>query len=417
MIPMEGRRRWWGHVFPSAEEQATLDEIELPPAFRTGTRVLALVVTAVAIVGSLAYDDGDDRVNVVMVVATAFPWMLGLLGVELHRLVFAAMVLLPTATLAAARAIDGSTPQVDSPVSSSFCEQFALFLILLMLVDFIVDTNATQVVVAASGAYLAVLLQFVARGDTFNLAVWSLGVTLMIVAGMGLRVCVLAIIEARDLRAAQAASEERRQIARDVHDVVAHTLAVTMLHVTAARMAVLRSAPTEAVESLEEAERSGRASLSDVRRIVRLLRAVDDPPTALDAAQPDVTDIPTLVDGYRSAGLDVAMTLVGSTERVSPALGLTVYRVAQEALANAARHGDGTAALELLVVDGEVRLNVSNAAMGTRAGSRGSGLTGMEERVAATGGQIDVGQRNARWVVRARLPLAAAAATGAGAEA
>lgn len=143
--------------------------------------------------------------------------------------------------------------------------------------------------------------------------------------------------------------------------------------------------------------------------MVRLLRAHDEPAPALDAAQPDLTDIHQLVDAYRAAGLDVPMTHAGSTERVSPAMGLTVYRVAQEALANAARHGDGTATLDLRITDREVDLNISNVAADTDADTptrpRGSGITGMQERVAASGGEIDVGPRNGQWVVHARLPL------------
>jgi signal transduction histidine kinase len=415
---MNQRRRWWEWLFPTAEEEAQLEDLVIPRSFQTGTKVVALVVAFVSIAGDLTYDNGNDWVNVGLMVATVLPWALALARIPLPRQLFTTMVLLPTASLAVAHIVIDDTVRWIPIDVESYSEQFAMFLVLLMLVDFIIDTDRRATIVAFAGSYLTVVLRFVASSNSFDLAIWSLGVTLMLLAGIGLRVCTLAIIDARDLRATKVAANERRRIARDVHDVVAHTLAVTMLHVTAARMAVLRSARADALEALEEAERSGRASLSDVRRMVRLLRSDNEPTPALDAAQPDLTDIAQLVDAYRAAGLDVPMTHTGSTERVSPAIGLTVYRVAQEALANAARHGDGTATLDLKITDHQVHLNISNVATDTPTSPRGSGITGMQERVAASGGQIDVGPRNGHWVVHARLPLdAATSGAGTGAEA
>jgi signal transduction histidine kinase len=223
--------------------------------------------------------------------------------------------------------------------------------------------------------------------------------------------------------AQQAAVEERRRVARDIHDVVAHTLAVTMLHITAARMAVRRSAPREAEEALEEAERHGRASLADVRRIVRLLRTGDSTPT--DAPQPSLADVPALVGGYSAAGLPVELRFTGTAERVSPAAGLAIYRVLQEALANAARHGTGRATVDVEVTGDEIVLTVANpitsdaseppadlpgddaatAMIDGRRTAAGSGVLGMRERVAAARGTLDIGLRNGRWVVHARVPV------------
>jgi predicted TIM-barrel fold metal-dependent hydrolase len=114
-----------------------------------------------------------------------------------------------------------------------------------------------------------------------------------------------------------------------------------MLHITAARMAVRRSSPGDAEEALAEAERHGRASLADIRRIVRVLR---DDQTALDPAQPGLADIEALAESYRAAGLPVRLSLT-VPEDAGTAAQLAVYRVLQEALANAARHGSGEVAL------------------------------------------------------------------------
>jgi signal transduction histidine kinase len=215
------------------------------------------------------------------------------------------------------------------------------------------------------------------------------------------------VIAAREQLAWQQAAEERRRIARDVHDVVAHTLAVTMLHVTAARMAVKRSEPGAAEEALEEAERQGRASLADVRRIVRLLRADDT--GELDAAQPGLSDVDALIEGYRQAGLPVAFT--GSIEHspLSANAELALFRVLQEALTNAARHGSGETAVELRGDRNGVSLRIENPLRHPPARRNpGSGLIGMKERIAAAGGSLDAGAVNGRWVVNALLPAGAA---------
>jgi signal transduction histidine kinase len=185
-----------------------------------------------------------------------------------------------------------------------------------------------------------------------------------------------------------------------VHDVVAHTLAITMLHITAARMAVRRSSPGDAEEALAEAERHGRASLADIRRIVRVLR---DDQTALDPAQPGLADIEALAESYRAAGLPVQLSLT-VPEDAGTAAQLAVYRVLQEALANAARHGSGPATVDLSVRGGSVTLRVRNPVPGEVAPGRGSGLIGMRERITAAGGTIDAGVRDGSWVVRAVVP-------------
>ncbi len=204
-----------------------------------------------------------------------------------------------------------------------------------------------------------------------DVVTWHVVIALGVVAGYAVRFsheANAAVIAAREALAWQAA-EERRRVARDVHDVVAHTLAVTMLHITGARMAMNRGAPDVAVDALEEAERQGRSSLADIRRIVRLLRV--DEGTTFDGPQPGLDDIGALVDGYRTAGLAVDLSVAIERTRSSAVAELVLYRVLQEALTNAARHGHGGATVQLEVSDTALQLRVENpvrpAAHPTRA--------------------------------------------------
>ena len=134
--------------------------------------------------------------------------------------------------------------------------------------------------------------------------------------------------------AQQALLAERRRIARDVHDFVGHGLAAVMLQVTSARH-VLRRDTDAAEEALRSAEEVGRRSMQELRRTVTLLRSDDEAGVA--APVPTASEIPALVDQARAGGLAVELQRE-ETSRGSPSVGLALYRIAQEALANAARH-------------------------------------------------------------------------------
>jgi len=133
--------------------------------------------------------------------------------------------------------------------------------------------------------------------------------------------------------ASQAAAEERRRIAREVHDLIAHSLTVTMLHLTGARLTLQNDGDTEeAIAGLAEAERLGRQSLADIRRTVGLLGSANgDTPTA--PPLPGALEVDSLVQGYAAAGLAVTLQAYGEARDVSPATGLALYRIVQESLA------------------------------------------------------------------------------------
>jgi len=211
---------------------------------------------------------------------------------------------------------------------------------------------------------------------------------------------------AQETRQAQAVLEERQRIAREVHDVIAHSLSVTMLHLTAARRALEEDGADdvdEAIAALRDAERLGRQAMTDIRHTVGLLGQDGGERTA---AAPDLADVPALVEQFRAAGLDVALALHGDSSRVPPTTGLGVYRIVQESLANIAKHQPRAPATVHLDAEGTgLHLTVSNdvAAPPVRQPG-GSGLDGMRQRADLLGAAFSAGPRDGRWVVELSLP-------------
>lgn len=214
----------------------------------------------------------------------------------------------------------------------------------------------------------------------------------------------------------QAVLSERRRIARDVHDFVGHGLAAVMLQITGARH-VLRRDPAAAEEALRSAEELGRRSMQELRRTVALLRSDDEAPLA--PPLPSVGDIPVLVDDARAGGLAVELETRGNLSGVSPNVGVALYRISQEALANAARHAPGARTLlGIEAGDGHVSLvaETTGPTLGGQAMEperRRYGVVGMQERAKALGGDLVAGPTPQGWRVTCRLPLEARAPTPA----
>ncbi len=233
----------------------------------------------------------------------------------------------------------------------------------------------------------------------------------------------------RTALAEQLAAEQRREVAREVHDVVAHSLAVTMLHLTAARHALEADGDVdEAVDSLREAERIGRQAMGDIRRTVGLL----DPAGGDTRPLPGAADLPALVEEFRAAGLDVDARCEGPVGDLPPSVALAVYRVAEEALANVAKHapgarvtltveagGDGVALRAVSTPPSVGTVGAAGAGVPPReagdaaAGGhgRGRGVRGMRERVELLGGNLEAGPAGAGWEVAARIPRRPAGVT------
>jgi signal transduction histidine kinase len=206
--------------------------------------------------------------------------------------------------------------------------------------------------------------------------------------------------------AEHAAADERRRIAREVHDVIAHSLSVTLLHVTGARRALQEDRDVDdAVEALEQAEHLGRQAMADIRSTVGLL---DGAPMKI-APEPTVADITSLVDGFVRAGLTIDLDIAGPLDRVSGGIGLALYRITQESLANIAKHSpDSQSTVELAISPASAMLTIANrlpAAVGATTACEGRGLRGMRQRVELLGGTIDIGPIKDGWSVRADIPL------------
>jgi signal transduction histidine kinase len=235
-------------------------------------------------------------------------------------------------------------------------------------------------------------------------AAWMAGSTLAVSAGLLVRHerdLVAQLRLAQDGLAERARAEERNRIARDLHDVIAHTLTVSLLHVTSARLAVEHGLD-DAVSSLAEAERLGRECLDEVRTTVSMLRP--DAETARTAPPPGIGGLPVLIGQYRSAGADATYTLDGDPAVLPATTGLALYRILQESLTNAIKHAPGAStAAHLSVGTSEVVLTVDTAA---RPGTgTGFGLLNMRERAEAVGGTCAAGPGGRGWLVRAALPV------------
>ena len=209
--------------------------------------------------------------------------------------------------------------------------------------------------------------------------------------------------------AEQARTQERNRIARELHDILGHTLTVSLLHVQSARLAVEHD-PADAARALAEAERLGRECLAEVRTTVGMLRrdadgaqASEEPSTA---PLPGIDGLPALVERFRSAGADVTFTVEGDTAGLPATAGLAVYRILQEALTNAAKHAPGApTAVRLAVGAGTVTLTADSLAEpGT---GTGLGMASMRERAESLGGTCEAGPGGQGWLVRATLPLGA----------
>jgi signal transduction histidine kinase len=207
--------------------------------------------------------------------------------------------------------------------------------------------------------------------------------------------------------AEHAAADERRRIAREVHDVIAHSLSITLLHITGARRGLQQDRDIDdAVEALEQAEQLGRQAMADIRRTVGLL---DGAPMKM-TPEPSVEDIDVLVDDFVRAGMNVTLDIDGPRERVSAAVGLALYRITQESLANIAKHSpDSQSTVTLEIAPSAVTLTVLNrlpVVVAAAAVSEGRGVRGMRQRIHLLGGTIDVGPSDDGWLVRANVPLA-----------
>lgn len=209
----------------------------------------------------------------------------------------------------------------------------------------------------------------------------------------------------KELRAREAAVDERARIARELHDIVGHSVSVMVVQAGAERR-VLPPGLESTREALVQIEQTGRQALAEMRRLLGVLRRRDEPPEL--APPPGLARLETLVEGVREAGLPVDLRSEGRPVPLPPGLDLTAYRIVQEGLTNALKHA-GRASAQVLLRYGERELEIEvgdDGAGPTTFHLEGHGLAGIRERVALHGGDFEAGAGNGRgFRVRVRLPI------------
>lgn len=217
------------------------------------------------------------------------------------------------------------------------------------------------------------------------------------------------------------AALERASIAREVHDVVAHSLSVVLLNVTGARRALADGDTEDASAALGDAEHAGRAAMADIRRTIALLRTDTPGPKA---PQPGLADIEELIASLRRAGTTITVDGPGALPSVTAAGGLAAYRIVQESLSNAIRHAPGAPIAMRIATDADragtavvdragtagntvVHIEITNPLPpGQRRIGEGLGIAGMRARAEQLGGSVIAGtDQEGHWRVSARLPV------------
>jgi signal transduction histidine kinase len=209
----------------------------------------------------------------------------------------------------------------------------------------------------------------------------------------------------RDLAAREAVVEERARIARELHDAIAHNVSMMVVQAGAERR-MLNASDGTTHEVLQTIEQIGRGALNEMRRLVGMLRSDSVDPLA---PQPGLDDLSTLVAQVRDAGLVVELRIDGERRALPVGIELSAYRIVQEALTNALKHGgDAHATVDVRYGPDTLELEIIDDGRGAAVPAEGGGhgLVGMRERVAMYGGRLDAGRRqNGGFGVRVLLPI------------
>jgi signal transduction histidine kinase len=217
----------------------------------------------------------------------------------------------------------------------------------------------------------------------------------------------VALDRERDVQATAAVAEERARIARELHDVIAHSISVMGVQAGAVRR-LLAPDQREQRHALLSVEATGRQALAEMRRLLGILRSSDD---ALDnSPPPSMAGVEELVDHVREAGLPVELRVEGDPVPLAPGVDVSAYRILQEALTNALKHaGPANATVVVRYLERELQLEITDNGRGpSHNDGAGHGLVGMRERAAIYGGRLTAGPgQDAGYAVRAELPLEA----------
>lgn len=286
----------------------------------------------------------------------------------------------------------------------------AVSVVLVFVVGRYTATEGFRIGAVVTSVAAGMLVIASAAGHLDFLSVHLLTTALGLTVGYMLHAQSRALLAEREARAVEhtrATLAERNRIAREIHDLVAHSLSVTMLQITGARRMLTDGEDVaEAIDALRDAERVGRQAMNDIRQTVSELATEVD----VNRPLPSVDDVPELIESVRAAGLAAGYEVHGDVERLPASMGLGLYRIVQESLANVAKHAPGSPAhVSLAVGAADVRLTVRSTRTDPDAepDCSGSGITGMSARVRQLGGTLTVGPAGDAWVVEATLPLSA----------
>ncbi|MFE3454026.1 sensor histidine kinase [Nonomuraea sp. NPDC059194] len=386
------------HVGPGdARKLPHIDSAEPP-----WTRNDALVTGGACVMNLLSYvffnaPDGRHAVSVT-----------GFLLVALAALPLLARRRHPVAALAAVLVLD-ATATLTVPLPTHFG---AVLVVALYSVARACPGWVTAVAAAATVS-LTLLSQSNGRIPPWQDAVTSPLTTLIVVGtAMAVNRWQREVAANRRLLADRAVADERRRIARELHDIVAHHITTMQLMAGGARANIAQ--PEVVRDALVTLEASGRLALREMRQLLDVLRDGDEPEAAPSQPQPGADDLGRLVAESRLAGLPTEFSVHGPQRPLPPTVGLTVFRIAQEALTNARKHaGPARASVRLTYGQDRVTVAVRDDGGGTppqegapTVGSGGYGLIGMRERVALHSGTLTAGpQADGGFAVVADLPL------------
>ncbi|MGI5446808.1 sensor histidine kinase [Streptomyces sp. CA-243310] len=310
-----------------------------------------------------------------------------------------------------------------SPLAPGFTANLAVALYSVAL------TRGPATVTA--GALAVLPLPLIGRNGRWVDAGWGVfgnlvAAGIVVAAGLAVRRRQHEVAAHRRLLADRAVAEERRRIARELHDIVAHHITTMQLMAGGAR-ANLAHDPEAARDALVTLEGSGRMALREMRQLLDVLRAGEEPEHTPPAPQPGAGDLGRIITESRLAGMETRFTVHGRARPLPPTVGLTVFRIVQEALTNARKHaGPARADVRLTYGPDEITVEVSDDGAGVpqprplplpppSEPGAGYGLMGMRERVALQGGTLEAAPIDGGgFRVAARMPATSGAAGGEG---